>query len=93
MVIGAACQNPYWLQLKATILNREIVACKIPEAVSRGAALLGARGAGYEPEERALPAGRWFAICPTKKPQRGLAPFITSSISTSTRPKSRLKIR
>lgn len=56
MVIGAACQNPYWLQLKATILNREIVACKIPEAVSRGAALLGARGAGFEPGDISLPA-------------------------------------
>lgn len=55
MVIGAACQNPYWLQLKATILNREIVACKISEAVSRGAALLGARGIGYEPVEITLP--------------------------------------
>nr|WP_314426192.1 FGGY family carbohydrate kinase [uncultured Erwinia sp.] len=48
VVIGAACQNPYWLQLKSTILNREIVACKLPEAVSRGAALLGARGAGFQ---------------------------------------------
>lgn len=55
MVIGAACQNPYWLQLKATILNREIVACRIPEAVSRGAALLGARGAGFEPGDISLP--------------------------------------
>lgn len=55
LVIGAACQNPYWLQLKATILNREIVACKIPEAVSRGAALLGAKGAGYELDGVKLP--------------------------------------
>ncbi|EXU73922.1 FGGY-family carbohydrate kinase [Erwinia mallotivora] len=56
LVIGAACQNPYWLQLKATILRREIVACQIPEAVSRGAALLGARGAGFEPHVAALAA-------------------------------------
>lgn len=55
MVIGAACQNPYWLQLKATILNREIVACNIPEAVSRGAALIGAQGAGFDPGNRSLP--------------------------------------
>jgi len=55
MVIGAACQNPYWLQLKATILNREIVACLLPEAVSRGAAILGARGAGHDPGEITLP--------------------------------------
>ncbi|WP_346078546.1 FGGY-family carbohydrate kinase [Gibbsiella dentisursi] len=54
MVIGAACQNPYWLQLKANILNREIVSCRIPEAVSRGAAMIGARGAGYEPVESSL---------------------------------------
>lgn len=71
MVIGAACQNPYWLQLKATILNREIVACKIPEAVSRGAALLGARGAGYKPEERALPAGALVRYLPDKKAAAG----------------------
>jgi len=51
IVIGAACQNPYWLQLKATILNREVIACQIPEAVSRGAALIGAKGAGYESTE------------------------------------------
>jgi len=55
LVIGAACQNPYWLQLKATIMNREVVACNIPEAVSRGAALLGARGAGHEPTNAAIP--------------------------------------
>lgn len=55
MVIGAACQNPYWLQLKATILNREIVACKIPEAVSLGAAMLGARGVGCEVGKVDLP--------------------------------------
>lgn len=63
-VIGAACQNPYWLQLKATILNREIIACQLPEAVSRGAAILGARGAGYDPGETALPEDALFRYQP-----------------------------
>jgi len=67
MVIGAACQNPYWLQLKATILNREIVACQIPEAVSRGAALLGARGAGYEPNNSDLPSDALIRYIPDAK--------------------------
>ncbi|MEG3132719.1 FGGY family carbohydrate kinase [Rouxiella sp. T17] len=55
MVIGAACQNPYWLQLKANVLNRNILACRIPEAVSKGAAIIGAKGAGYQTGTRALP--------------------------------------
>lgn len=67
IVIGAACQNPYWLQLKSTILNREIVACQIPEAVSRGAALLGARGAGYEPGNINLPEDALVRYQPHKK--------------------------
>lgn len=53
-VIGAACKNPYWLQLKATILNREIVACNVDEAVSKGAAMLAAKAAGYELENVSL---------------------------------------
>lgn len=47
-VIGAACKNPYWLQLKANILNREIVACNVDEAVSKGAAILAAKAAGVD---------------------------------------------
>lgn len=73
MVIGAACQNPYWLQLKATILNREIVACKIPEAVSRGAALLGARGAGFEPENISLPADALERYQPDEQSSKGFS--------------------
>ena len=49
-VIGAACKNPYWLQLKADILNREIVACNVDEAVSKGAAMLAAKAIGVEIE-------------------------------------------
>lgn len=49
-VIGAACKNPYWLQLKANILNREIVACNVNEAVSKGAAMLAAKAVGVEVE-------------------------------------------
>ncbi|MVT04148.1 hypothetical protein CD006_16210 [Enterobacter sp. 10-1] len=49
-VIGAACKNPYWLQLKANILNREIVACNVDEAVSKGAAILAAKAAGIDVE-------------------------------------------
>lgn len=67
MVIGAACQNPYWLQLKSTILNREIVACDIPEAVSRGAALLGARGAGFEPQNCSLHENAFTRYQPDEK--------------------------
>lgn len=47
-VIGAACKNPYWLQLKANILNREIIACNVDEAVSKGAAMLAAQAVGVE---------------------------------------------
>jgi sugar (pentulose or hexulose) kinase len=47
-VIGAACKNPYWLQLKANILNREIVACNVDEAVSKGRQCCGkSRRSGY----------------------------------------------
>lgn len=47
-VIGAACKNEYWLKLKATILNRDIVSYEIDEAVSKGAAILSATGKGHE---------------------------------------------
>ncbi|MDG1645910.1 hypothetical protein DA718_01525 [Klebsiella huaxiensis] len=47
-VIGAACKNPYWLQLKANILNREIIACNVDEAVSKGAAMLAAKAVGVD---------------------------------------------
>lgn len=73
MVIGAACQNPYWLQLKATILNREIVACNIPEAVSRGAALLGARGAGHESGDIKLPEDAMVRYQPDAKSAESFA--------------------
>lgn len=71
MVIGAACQNPYWLQLKATILNREIVACNVPEAVSLGAALIGAKGAGFEPGDIRLPEDALVRYQPDKKSSEG----------------------
>jgi len=73
MVIGAACQNPYWLQLKATILNREIMACKIPEAVSRGAAMLGARGAGHKPGDAGLPDDALIRYQPDAKSAESFA--------------------
>lgn len=41
-VIGSACRNPYWLQLKADILNKTVIACEIDEAVAKGAAMLSA---------------------------------------------------
>ncbi|KLE15682.1 FGGY family carbohydrate kinase [Clostridium sp. C8] len=46
-VIGSACRNPFWLQLKADILNKEILACEIDEAVAKGAAILSAHRMGY----------------------------------------------
>ncbi|CAI9398179.1 Xylulose kinase [Citrobacter sp. T1.2D-1] len=55
-VIGAACKNPYWLQLKANILNREIVACNVDEAVSKGAAILAAKAVGVNIESEAITA-------------------------------------
>ncbi|WP_447876799.1 FGGY-family carbohydrate kinase [Serratia fonticola] len=47
-VIGAASKNPYWLQMKATVLNREVVAYNIEEAVSKGAAMLAAKAVGFD---------------------------------------------
>lgn len=41
-VIGSAVRNPVWLQLKADILNLKVEAYNVEEAVSKGAALLGA---------------------------------------------------
>ncbi|WP_434661205.1 FGGY-family carbohydrate kinase [Klebsiella sp. MISC125] len=55
-VIGAACKNPYWLQLKANILNREIVACNVDEAVSKGAAMLAAKAVGIDIDSRSVTA-------------------------------------
>ena len=46
-VIGSACKNKLWLRLKADILERKILVCKADEAVSRGAAILGAYKNGY----------------------------------------------
>ena len=46
-VIGAACKNRLWLKLKADILGRDIAAYEIEEAVSKGAAILGAYKNGY----------------------------------------------
>ena len=46
-VIGAACKNRLWLKLKADILNKNIAAYEIDEAVSKGAAILGAYKNGY----------------------------------------------
>ena len=46
-VIGAACKNKLWLKLKADILSRDIAAYEIDEAVSKGAAMLGAYKNGY----------------------------------------------
>ena len=46
-VIGAACKNKLWLKLKADILGRDIAVYEIDEAVSKGAAILGAYKNGY----------------------------------------------
>ncbi|MBM1114818.1 MAG: FGGY family carbohydrate kinase [Klebsiella michiganensis] len=55
-VIGAACKNPYWLQLKANILNREIIACNVDEAVGKGAAMLAAKAVGVDIDSRSVTA-------------------------------------
>ncbi|MCM3213236.1 FGGY family carbohydrate kinase [Niallia taxi] len=46
-VIGPATLNPLWLQLKADILNCEILSYKTDEAVARGAGILAAIKQGY----------------------------------------------
>lgn len=46
-VIGSACRNPVWLQLKADILNKKIISYKVDEAVAKGAAILIAFKTGY----------------------------------------------
>lgn len=46
-VIGSACRNPFWLQLKADVLNKEIISCEIDEAVAKGAAILSAYKNNY----------------------------------------------
>lgn len=45
-VIGPAVKNPLWLQLKADILQAEIIAFEEEEAVAKGAAMLSARKQG-----------------------------------------------
>ncbi|WP_316548780.1 FGGY-family carbohydrate kinase [Klebsiella michiganensis] len=55
-VIGAACKNLYWLQLKANILNREIIACNVDEAVGKGAAMLAAKAVGVDIDSRSVTA-------------------------------------
>lgn len=46
-VIGSACKNPVWLQMKADILNKRIISYKVDEAVAKGAAILMAFKTGY----------------------------------------------
>ncbi|GGP12835.1 FGGY-family carbohydrate kinase [Oceanobacillus neutriphilus] len=45
-VIGPAVKNPLWLQLKADILQAEIIAYEEEEAVAKGAAILSSRKQG-----------------------------------------------
>lgn len=46
-VIGPAVKNPLWLQLKADILNAEIIAYQINEPVAKGAAIVANLKQGY----------------------------------------------
>lgn len=46
-VIGPATLNPLWLQLKADILNCEVLSYRTEEAVSRGGAILAAIKQGF----------------------------------------------
>lgn len=43
---GGAAQNDFWLQIKADVLNREIVTPEVQEATCLGAAVLAAVGGG-----------------------------------------------
>src|SRR5436305_671571 len=53
---GALLSSPAWMQIFADVLGRTVVASAVPEATSRGAALLAARALGELPSLDAAPA-------------------------------------
>ncbi|GIP31118.1 L-fuculokinase [Paenibacillus sp. J2TS4] len=55
MVIGGATKNPYWMQMKADILNRPLNIVRDSEGVARGAAILAAKS-NDELDEIPVPA-------------------------------------
>ncbi|OON36992.1 carbohydrate kinase [Izhakiella australiensis] len=84
-VIGPACENPLWLQLKADLLARPFEAIALEEAVSVGALLTAcpeltlptAAAARYQPDEKRSAAlrryqQRWLAFYRFKLQQEGV---------------------
>lgn len=56
-VIGGGARNPYWLAVKAAVINRRLIVPEIEEAVAWGAALQAGVGAGVWPDVQAGLAG------------------------------------
>lgn len=66
-VIGPAIRNDLWMQLKADVLEREILAIDIPEAVSYGALL-----SAYPELRDEIPPARSRLLAPDAKRSRRL---------------------
>lgn len=52
-VVGGGGRSSLWLQIRADVLNRRLLAVEVPEAVALGAALLAGVGAGVYPDAAA----------------------------------------
>lgn len=52
-VFGGGSRSPLWLQIRADVLNRSLLAVEVPEAVALGGALLAGVGAGVYPDAAA----------------------------------------
>lgn len=63
VIVGGISRNPVWLQMKADILNLDIVSPQTNEASALGAALLGGVGCGlYEGYEQAANVSDGMAV-------------------------------
>lgn len=45
-VVGGAVNSPFWMQLKADILGKQLICLRVPEEVTLGAAMLAGIGSG-----------------------------------------------
>ncbi len=59
-VIGGVCRNRLFVEIKAAILNQELILANVEEEVATGAALLGGLGAGIYPDAVAASAALHF---------------------------------
>ncbi|MFD1064910.1 FGGY-family carbohydrate kinase [Oceanobacillus locisalsi] len=71
-VIGPAVKNPLWLQLKADILQSDILAYEIEEAVAKGGAMLSASKQGLVDT---LPKQETKTYTPNKDREKALEDF------------------